>query len=400
MKEPFTLLLLAAILSVVAAIPFPNHVPDHNVNLNDDAPLASDFAGVHMLVENNLDSSMPHFPVILISNKTSHHDGMHACGSLDELAYLPSVGATNFTSLFANTAVARDEVANESSFWVGGVMNTNSSCQAMAKNGTTMYLPCSTLLPTLCFNTAPKARFLLTSTSHQIIVNTTKSGAFQGYYDENSFRFLGIRYAQPPVGDLRFREPQPYTPPANGSDVQGAIRYGSACIQQRGKGFLSRFQSYLINQAPESEDCLFLNVYTPSLKTTASTSKLPVMVYIHGGGFITNSGSTPVFEPGNLVSRGGVVVVTFNYRLGFLGTFQNIQGGIPATEAPGNLATRDQILALQWVRDNIASFGGDPNRVTLFGESAGGYSIRALLATPSAYSLYQNVIMQSDAIGL
>ncbi|KAG0268548.1 hypothetical protein DFQ27_006464 [Actinomortierella ambigua] len=271
----------------------------------------------------------------------------------------------------------------------------------MAKNGTLSSIPCDTQLPTLCLNLAPKAQFLMTRTNRQIKVQAPKAGTFQGYYDQNSFRFLGIRYAQSPVGDLRFREPQAYTPPANATEVQDATRYGSACIQLRSNDTTAaQAASFIMNQASENEDCLFLNVYTPSLRADASTPGLPVMVYIYGGGFLDNSGSTPLFEPGNVVSRGGVVVVSFNYRLGFLGTFQNKDGGIPASEAPGNLATRDQILALQWVRDNIEAFGGDPNRVTIFGESAGAYSIRALLTAPSAYSLYKNVIMQSDPLGL
>ncbi|OAQ28785.1 esterase, partial [Linnemannia elongata AG-77] len=121
----------------------------------------------------------------------------------------------------------------------------------------------------------------------------------------------------------------------------------------------------------ENEDCLYLNVYTPSLKASSTKALLPVMVYIHGGGLEALSSSTPLFEPGNLVSRGGIVVVTMNYRLGILGVFQNKAGGIPASEAPGNLATRDQIMALKWVQDNIAAFGGDPHQVTLVGQSAG-----------------------------
>ncbi|KAF9959729.1 hypothetical protein BGZ70_008766 [Mortierella alpina] len=121
------------------------------------------------------------------------------------------------------------------------------------------------------------------------------------------------------------------------------------------------------------------------------------MVWLHGGGYSTGSASAPMYEPGNLVSRGGVVVVTLNYRLGIFGQFE-FEPAIPRSKAPGNLATHDQIAALQWVRDNIASFGGDPGRVTIFGESAGGYSVRALLSAPSAFELYRNVISQSDPV--
>ncbi|KAG0229766.1 hypothetical protein BGW42_001369 [Actinomortierella wolfii] len=356
---------------------------------------------------------------------SSHEDGMNACSELGEVGYMPIAGGANLAGLFNNTPVVREEIASVSAFWVRSLLRSDgTSCQAVTKNGTTQELPCNTTLPSLCFNTAPKSHFLMAATGHQIKVSTPKAGVLQGYYDQNSFRFLGIRYAKPPVGDLRFKAPEPYVPPSNGQNnttgnqtlsslligyfaendnnttVQDATHYGAVCPQKRENNTRALLQNQLFNQAAEDEDCLFLNVYTPSLKADNTNSSLPVMVYIHGGGFLTGSGSSPFFEPGNLVSRGGVVVVTFNYRLGILGSFQNVEGGIPATEAPGNLATRDQILALQWVHDNIASFGGNPNNVTLFGESAGGYSIRSLLATPSAYSLYKHVILQSDPVGM
>ncbi|KAG0252212.1 hypothetical protein BG011_007117 [Mortierella polycephala] len=123
------------------------------------------------------------------------------------------------------------------------------------------------------------------------------------------------------------------------------------------------------------------------------------MVYLHGGGFVTYSGSVIIFEPGNMVSRGGVVVVTVNYRLGMLGWMENTPEW-PRSSVPGNQAFRDQIVALEWVQANIASFGGDPKRVTVFGESAGATSIRALLSAPSTFGLYESVIGQSDPINI
>ncbi|KAF9151733.1 hypothetical protein BG015_006280 [Linnemannia schmuckeri] len=151
------------------------------------------------------------------------------------------------------------------------------------------------------------------------------------------------------------------------------------------------------NVAPEDEDCLTLNVYTPSLKSDGM-APLPVMFYIHGGGFSNFSGSIMLFEPGNLVSRGGVVVVTINYRLGLFGWFENANTWSRST-VPGNQGLRDQILALQWVQNNITAFGGDPNRATLFGESSGGHSIRVLLSAPSAFGLYHSVISESCDLG-
>ncbi len=148
-----------------------------------------------------------------------------------------------------------------------------------------------------------------------------------------------------------------------------------------------------INEEPQSEDCLLLNVWTPG----ADGSKRAVLVWIHGGAFNRGSGSSPMHPGKTLAARGGVVVVTINYRLGPLGFLplkQLTNGKIPAT---GNEALLDQVAALQWVHDNIAAFGGDPNNVTVFGESAGAMSIGALMAMPQSRGLFQKAILQSGA---
>ncbi|KAK3808425.1 MAG: Carboxylesterase [Benniella sp.] len=236
---------------------------------------------------------------------------------------------------------------------------------------------------------------LFDDTSRQVKVNTPV-GQIQGWRDQNAFRFLGIPYAEAPVGNLRFAAPVAKAPFTGTWD---GLRYKGICPQTaQSAGFIPLVLSYLENGATEKEDCLNLNVYTPSLKG-AGQAPLPVMVYLHGGGFTTYSGSVIIFEPGNLVSRGGVVVVTINYRLGMLGWMEN-NPAWPRSSVPGNQAFRDQILALQWVQKNIASFGGDPNRVTVFGESAGATSIRALLSAPSTWGLYQSVIGESDPVNI
>ncbi|KAG0346812.1 hypothetical protein BGZ54_005097, partial [Gamsiella multidivaricata] len=224
----------------------------------------------------------------------------------------------------------------------------------------------------------------------------TPVGQIQGWRDQNAFRFLGIPYAEAPVQQLRFAAPVAKAPFTKTWD---AIHYKGVCPQTaQSAGFIPLVLSYLENGATEQEDCLNLNVYTPSLKGQGD-ELLPVMFYLHGGGFTTYSGSVIIFEPGNMVSRGGVVVVTINYRLGMLGWFEDISKW-GRSAVPGNQAFRDQILALQWVKKNIASFGGDPNRVTVFGESAGATSIRALLSAPSTFDLYQSVIGESDPINI
>jgi para-nitrobenzyl esterase len=198
--------------------------------------------------------------------------------------------------------------------------------------------------------------------------------------------FKGIPYAAPPVGALRWRPPQPMAP---WTGVRQAAEFGANCMQGRFGPPQAR-----ASQAPPSwEDCLFLNVWRPA--NAAAGARLPVMVWIHGGGFTGGSGSSPN-TAGTQFAKQGVVLVTFNYRLGRFGFF-----AFPALsrehpeELKGNYAYMDQIAALKWVQRNIAAFGGDPKNVTIFGFSAGGVSVHSLLASPLARGLFHKVIVQS-----
>ncbi len=215
----------------------------------------------------------------------------------------------------------------------------------------------------------------------------TKYGKLQGIYEDGLHVFKGIPYATPPVGLLRWMPPQPVEP---WSGVRSAVDFGPICPQDtRPTPMPGRVPS----QEPQSEDCLFLNVWTPA----ADNGKRAVMVWIHGGAFIHGSGSTPNTPGKTLPNRGGIVLVTINYRLGALGFLhlnQVTNGEIPST---GNEALLDQIAALRWVQDNIAGFGGDPDNVTVFGESAGAESIGALLTMPLSKGLFQKAILQSGA---
>jgi len=213
------------------------------------------------------------------------------------------------------------------------------------------------------------------------------SGELQGVVDDGVASFKGIRYAAPPVGELRWRPPQPAAP---WTGVRPAAEFGADCMQ-------GRFGPPPAAGAPgppaSSEDCLFLNVWRPASAT--SGAKLPVMVWIHGGGFVFGSGSFPMTS-GAQFAKHGVVLVSLNYRLGRFGFF-----AFPALsrerpdEAKGNYAYMDQIAALQWVKRNIAAFGGDPSNVTIFGFSAGGVSVHSLLASPMARGLFQKAIAES-----
>ena len=214
-------------------------------------------------------------------------------------------------------------------------------------------------------------------------VPVLKSGPISGQLQDGVWTYLGIPYAAPPVGELRWREPQPVTP---WEDVRSCTSYGPACPQPE-----SDF-SGLMDVGQASEDCLYLNVWTPA---ESPDQELPVMVWIHGGSFTTGAGSIPIYDGHNLAEK-GAVIVTINYRLGPLGFMAHPQ---LSEESPhgvsGNYGLEDQASALEWVQGNIEVFGGDPDRVTVFGESAGGMSILDLMASPLAAGLFDRAIVES-----
>jgi para-nitrobenzyl esterase len=209
---------------------------------------------------------------------------------------------------------------------------------------------------------------------------TVKNGKLKGKSVGDVRAFLGIPYAKPPVGELRFMPPQPAE---NWKDVRQATEFGPSCVQNT---------SALAAMGAQDEDCLTLNVFTP-----AADKKLPVMVWIHGGAYV--SGGSNQYDGAKLAGEKQVVVVTVNYRLGVLGFLSHPElegdahGGVPS----GNDALRDQQLALKWVRDNIDKFGGDPKNVTAFGESAGSSSTCIHSVSPTGKGLAERFIMQSGA---
>ncbi|MBI4672144.1 MAG: carboxylesterase/lipase family protein [Chloroflexi bacterium] len=210
-----------------------------------------------------------------------------------------------------------------------------------------------------------------------------QSGALQGVRENNLSVFKGIPYAAPPIGESRWREPQPV---AAWSGVRPADAFGKACIQPVAKSLEGAGEV-----GPQSEDCLYLNVWTPNPDPAA---KLPVMVWIHGGALVIGAGSLPLYDGAALAQR-GAVVVTFNYRLGPLGFFSHPALEQANPKGPVNFGLLDEIAVLKWVQQNIAAFGGDPNNVMIFGESAGGESVLALFASPLAQGLFHKGIAQS-----
>jgi len=210
------------------------------------------------------------------------------------------------------------------------------------------------------------------------------TGDLRGASDGDVAAFKAIPYAAPPVGALRWRPPEAALP---WSGVRDASRVGAICLQRYNP------KDNGVGPLPASEDCLTLNVWTPA----KAHPRLPVMVWIHGGGFVNGSATAALYD-GAALARQGVVVVTLNYRLGRFGFFAH--PALTAENPAGPLANyglMDQIAALRWVRDNIAAFGGDPDHVTIFGESAGGIAVNTLMISPPARGLFQKAVVESGA---
>jgi para-nitrobenzyl esterase len=213
----------------------------------------------------------------------------------------------------------------------------------------------------------------------------TEQGKVQGktIHDGKVKAFLGLPYAAPPVGDLRWKAPQPA---AKWKGKRDATNFGAHCAQNR------VFEDMVFQDAGPSEDCLFLNVYAPS--DSSSKSNLPVMFWIHGGGYSGGASSEPRHN-GDFLPLKGVVLVTINYRLevfGFLATSDLAKEG---NGSAGNYGLLDMVAALQWVKANIGKFGGDAGNVTIFGESAGSFAVSTLMASPMAQGLFQKAIGES-----
>ncbi|KAL2181338.1 Alpha/Beta hydrolase protein [Thermothelomyces heterothallicus CBS 202.75] len=269
-----------------------------------------------------------------------------------------------------------DGMADASSkFWVGG---SGFAAVDLAGRHQTADSVSHLRLPGLCANTAPFSNQSAQDTSSRWQISLeVNNQTLTGFRDRLSFRFLGIRYAPQPQ---RFT----YSTLFKGSgEAASALSYGSQCIQSGGG----------------SEDCLFLNIWTPYLpnpNTAPQKKKLrPVGVWIHGGAFTGGTANDPTFDGANMVSRGDMVLVAINYRLLAFG-FLALKDG----KSNGNYGLADQITALDWVRNNIHHFGGDKDRITIFGQSAGAGSVRALIASPEAAGKFSGAIMLSNLGGI
>lgn len=208
-----------------------------------------------------------------------------------------------------------------------------------------------------------------------------KQGILKGITEKGTYVWKGVRYAQAPVGPLRFKAPLPL--PA-GNEMIDATRFGNIEAQPK---------TPLRSKGRASEDCLFLNIWC----SVSGSAKKPVLFWVHGGGFTMGSGSDGLYDGSSLARNGDIIVVTFNYRLGPLGFLDLSILNKDSIKFDVNLGLRDQVAALKWVKENIGAFGGDPDNITIAGESAGGTSILALMATPYAKALFKKAIVQSAA---
>lgn len=245
-----------------------------------------------------------------------------------------------------------------------------------------------TLFPAFLLVAAPV--FLLGAISDPVRLDTGQISGGTGK-DPVVRVYKGIPFAAPPAGDLRWRPPQPV---AHWDGVRSATEFGNICMQAAGGG-RGNGKGKAGETAPRmSEDCLYLNVWTAA---ASPSERRPVMVWIHPGGYTSGSGSGPSYD-GEALAKRGVVLVTINYRLGIFGFFSHPELTQESDRrGAGNFAFMDQTAALQWVQRNIARFGGDPKRVTVFGNSAGSSSISNLVASPQAKGLFQRAAAQSGA---
>ncbi len=214
-----------------------------------------------------------------------------------------------------------------------------------------------------------------------------ENGVIEGLYDTKSGLqlYLGVPFAKPPIGSLRWKAPQPFD---NWSDVKSTKAFGPRAVQTIVWGDMNSRSNGI------SEDCLYLNVWTPAKKNTAG---LPVLVYFFGGGFVAGDGSEPRYD-GAAMAKKGIVVVTVNYRLGLFGFFAHPELSKEAPyKASGNYGLLDQAFSLQWVQKNIAAFGGDPKKVTIAGESAGSISVSAQMVSPLSKNLIAGAIGESGS---
>lgn len=320
---------------------------------------------------------------ILASQPSAYDAAESTCKLLSETLWNPDVQDFD-SSLNASLAyqVFQGLATEEDLYWIAKGDAGDEACRAINPKGEVSDLECKSQIPALCTQSAPLSNSSLSdnSTSWQVR-QTVDKVRLTGYRDYHTWKFRGVRFADTPER-FTYSKVKSF---AESADVS-ALNAGADCSQPIGEV-----------TSGSSEDCLFMNIWTPFLapKDGARKSELkPVMVYFYGGGLQSGSGKNTNTDGTNLASSGDVVVISVNYRVGSIG-FLAFADGVHN----GNYGVSDMVTALEWVNKHIHNFGGDASKVTIFGESAGAQSTHLLLASPKAKGLFHRAIMQSDPEG-
>ncbi|KAJ5300427.1 uncharacterized protein N7443_005429 [Penicillium atrosanguineum] len=354
------------------------------------APCINSLGSLQVLHYNNLGPQNNGTSAVLVYGELSHKDAAARCAAIGEELHLwSSTSSRTQTQLLyeLDYLVFSKKLRADAFIWVSTEPVHGKQCHALSiSHKKLLHIPCDVELPSLCSSAPPPSTDLDRCPRESTKLSIKSQGySMTGYRDARSFRFLGIPFANPPIGHLRFAPPQAYSGPA----VIDATTMKESCIQS-----LSSFGT--LDNGDISENCLYLNVYTPVLPSPRDqkTGLRPVAVYLYGGAFTKGTAAMIDYDGGNFASRSDVVIVTLNYRVGALGYLST--GDLTT----GSYGTRDQIMALKWVQKHIADFGGDPSHVTLFGQSAGGQSTVALLSSSAAKGLFSSALVQSAPLDL
>ncbi|AEO66278.1 uncharacterized protein THITE_20881, partial [Thermothielavioides terrestris NRRL 8126] len=339
--------------------------------------------GLSILTRNDLDGAENNGSgAILISHPGAFDAGYASCKLLNEAPWSPETA--DFNAALRNSLAYQEYLGiarKDQLYWISKAKSCDAACRAIGSDGRTHQVDCAKKLPTLCTQSAPLSSSSSDNNSaHWQVQQVVGNKVLTGYRDYHVWKFRGVRYAQTPA---RFTYSQVASFEEPG-DVNATVA-GADCSQPIGEV-----------TSGSSEDCLFANIWTPYLPRAGDDkSKLkPVMLYLYGGGWTSGSGKNPNTDGTNLASRGDAVVVSINYRVGSIG-FLNFNDGVHN----GNYGISDMVTALEWLNKYIKNFGGDPDNVMVFGESAGAGSTHVLLAVPKAKGLFHRAAMQSSPEG-